>query len=168
MADFTRALPFVLKHEGGWSDDPDDPGGATNHGITLATAQRHGIMTKDALRAIAPEVVAAIYEADYWRFDGISSQRVAVKVFDMAVNMGRKTVVKLIQSALNTLGASLMPDGCWGPATENCVNAVDPDQMLEVLVQVSMDHYRAIVANRPQSGKYLIGWLARAAEVPRG
>jgi type VI secretion system secreted protein VgrG len=168
MADFARALPFVLQHEGGWSDDPDDPGGATNQGITLATAQRHGIMTKDALRVITPEVVAAIYEADYWRFGGVYDQRVATKLFDMTVNMGRKTSVKLVQNGLNELGASLIPDGCWGPATENCVNAVDSGQMLEMLCRVSEERYRAIVADRPKSAKYLNGWLKRAAEVPRG
>lgn len=167
MAEFTRALPFVLKHEGGWSDDPADPGGATMQGITLATAQRHGIMTKDALRAIAPEVVAAIYESDYWRFGGVYDQRVATKIFDMAVNMGRKTTVKMVQDGLNELGASLMPDGCWGPATENCVNAAGPDQMLELLCKASAERYRAIVAHRPESMKYLDGWLKRAAEVPR-
>lgn len=166
MADFHRALPFVLGHEGGWSDDPDDPGGATNQGITLATAQRHGILTKESLKVISPEVVSAIYEADYWRFSGIASQRVATKIFDMAVNMGRKTATKLVQDGLNLMGASLMPDGLWGPATENCVNAVGPEEMLEMLCKVSKAHYQKLCERNQKLEKYLDGWLRRAAEVP--
>ena len=166
MADLARALPFVLRHEGGWSDDAADPGGATNFGITLATAQRHGIMDADALRAITPEQVEAIYRQDYWRFDHVDDQRVATKVFDMAVNMGLRTAVYMVQEALNSLGASLKDDGRWGPVTEASVNATRPDQLLQLLCDEAADYYRAIVAARPTSAKFLKGWLARAAEVP--
>ena len=166
MADLTLALPWVLRHEGGWSDDADDPGGATNKGITLATAQRHGIATADDLRQITDDQVAEIYRADYWRFNGLTDQRVATKIFDMAVNMGLRTAVRLVQGCLNALGAGLVEDGAWGPMTENTVNAVPPDRMLQALCQESAEHYHAIVAGRPASEKFLHGWLTRAAEVP--
>ena len=166
MASFDTALPFVLKHEGGWSDNPADPGGATMQGITLATAQRHGIMTKAALRASTPEQRAAIYKADYWQFDGIDDQRVATKIFDMAVNFGRKTAVGMVQDALNDVGASLIPDGVYGPKTEASINAVDPGRMLGLLCVESEQRYRGIVADRPKSRQFLAGWLRRAKEVP--
>ena len=166
MADLARALPFVLRHEGGWSDDAADPGGATNFGITLATAQRHGIMDADALRAITPEQVEAIYRQDYWRFDGIDDQAVATKVFDMAVNMGLRTAVHLVQEVLNGLGAAVQEDGYWGPNTLAALNACRPDRVLDLLCLESAEHYQLLVANRPASGKFLKGWLARAAEVP--
>lgn len=162
MASFALALPYVLRHEGGWSDDPDDPGGATMHGITLETAKRHGITTKEALRAITPEQEAAIYREDYWRFDGIESQRVATKLFDMAVNMGLRTAVKLLQR-----GLEIQADGVFGPKTEFEVNHRLPDVVLEILVEESRRHYLDICIARPKSKKYLDGWMARANEVPQ-
>jgi len=166
MAHFPTALPWILAHEGGWVDDPDDPGGATNQGITLMTAQRHGIMTKEALRNIAPSQVASIYRSDYWRFDGVDDQLVATKVFDMAVNFGRKTAVRMVQAALNELGAYIIPDGLWGPETEAALNATEPRHLLMLLCRDCADRYRQIVANRPASAKFLKGWLRRADALP--
>lgn len=166
MADFLRALPFVLKHEGGWSDDPADPGGATNFGITLAVAQHHGIMTKDALHAITPDQVSSIYRADYWHFDAVEDQRVATKLFDLVVNMGLGGAVRLAQMAMNTCGACLTVDGGWGPRTLACLNTMAPDRMLTLLCAAAAARYQDIVDHRPASSKFLRGWLARAAEVP--
>lgn len=166
MANFDQALPWILAHEGGWADDPDDPGGATNFGITLATAQRHGIPNKTQLCLITPEQVSDIYRADYWRFSGVVSQGVATKIFDMAVNFGMNAAVKLVQGALNDLGADLTVDGVWGPKTETCMNAVERQRMLDILVWESILKYKGIVAHRPESHKFLGGWLRRAHEVP--
>ena len=186
MANFKAALPFILRHEGGWVDDPDDPGGATNFGITLNVflgfgrdadldgdgipgdldLDHDGDVDVDDLKRLTPELAVEIYRRNYWRFDGVTHQAVATKIFDMGVNAGRKTVVTLVQKAMNELGASLTPDGLWGPATEACVNAVAPATMLELLCDVSAEHYQACVVRRPKSRKYLKGWLRRAAEVP--
>lgn len=168
MADFLLALPFVLAHEGGWADDPDDPGGATNFGITMATAQRYGIQTKEALSAITPSQVEHIYRTGYWHFDGVRDQRVAGKIFDICVNMGVGAGTKLVQEALNTLGAGLKADGRWGPITEASVNAVMADRMLAILCYRSAEKYKAIVDAHPSSGKFLRGWLRRASGVPSG
>ncbi|MEN6533981.1 MAG: glycosyl hydrolase 108 family protein [Bryobacteraceae bacterium] len=161
-----KALPFVLKHEGGWSDNPADPGGATMHGVTQAVAQKHGIMTKDALKAITPTQVESIYRSDYWRFDGIDDQRVATKIFDMAVNFGPKAAISMVQDALNDIGAYLNPDGVYGPKTEAAINAVHPIEMLTMLRNESEYRYRSIVASRPESAQFLPGWLRRAQEIP--
>lgn len=167
MAEFAAALSYVLKHEGGWSNDPDDPGGATMQGITLATARQHGILTPEDLRNITFEQLSAIYRIEYWRFSWITSQRVATKLLDMAVNLGPRTATKLLQGILNALGASLAEDGLWGPLTQEATNAVPEDRMLRLLVMACESRYREIVARRPQSAKFLDGWLKRAAEVPR-
>jgi len=161
MANLAPALLFLLPHEGGWSNDPDDPGGATMHGITLRVAQRYGIMTEDALRAISDEDVERIYRAEFWRFDGITSQLVASKIFDLDVNMGLGTAVRLAQQILG-----VAVDGSYGPATEAAINAQDPYALVAQLCAAAAGHYRVIVANRPASAKYLAGWLARAAAVP--
>jgi lysozyme family protein len=171
MTDFAKALAYTLKWEGGWSDDPADPGGATNHGITLKTAQRYGIKTKEELRAISPERVAEIYEAGYWRFGDGEDQRVATKLFDMAVNMGPETAIRLLRKALGALPDTPTADGGpsgAGPArpTLDAANGVGPPLLLACLREVCAAHYRAIVARRPASAKFLKGWLRRAAEVP--
>lgn len=166
MAEFSKALPYALSHEGGWSDDPDDPGGATNFGITLEVAQHHGVQTKEALRAITPEKVSEIYHASYWRFGGIFDQRVATKIFDMGVNFGLRTAVRMAQEIMNSLGAYLQVDGIMGPNTESCINAVDPEQLLQLLCMACENRYLAIVDRRPASAKYLKGWLHRALELP--
>ena len=186
MAIFDLALPFCLRHEGGWSNDPADPGGATNFGITLNVfmglgrdadlngdgvpgdldLDHDGDVDVDDLKRLTPELAGAIYKRLYWRFNGLTDQRVATKTFDLGVNMGVKTVVRMVQEALNDLGAGLTPDGIWGPRTESCVNAVHPDRMLDLLCMDAAAHYHEIVAHRPTSQKFLKGWLKRAAEVP--
>ncbi len=166
MADFARALPFCLAHEGGWSDNKDDPGGATNYGITLETARRHGIEDKDDLMKITQAQVAEIYRKDYWRFDRVHSQEVAAKIFDMSVNFGLRTAIRMVQAIMNQQGCSLMEDGIWGTHTEDCVNAVEPSRMLRLLCDASANKYRAIVAGRPASAKFLNGWLLRASSLP--
>ena len=167
MANFEQALKYTLKNEGGWSNHPDDPGGATNHGITLKTAQRHGIHTAEELKAITPEKVANIYKADYWRFGGIKDQNTATKLFDMSVNMGTATAVKLLQSVLNIAKANLKIDGIFGPKTEAAVNSMDFDVLLEALCVWSVYHYCSIVERRPASQVFLRGWLHRANATPK-
>jgi lysozyme family protein len=193
MADFILALPYILAHEViGWprengkpiadiaagmaavkalgksrywyTEDPDDHGGATAWGIILRTAQRYGIVSKVDLQAISPEKVAAIYRDGFWKFNGLVDQRVATKVMDMGVNMAHS--IREIQGALNDLGAGLIADGSYGPITERTINAVAPDTMLDLLCNVSEDHYRARVAADPSQNKWLAGWLERAKEVP--
>lgn len=166
MANFARALPWVLRHEGGWSNDPLDHGGPTQMGITLAVAQKHGIPDAAALQHITAEQVEAIYRADYWWFDGIDDQRVATKLLDIAINCGPSTAVRLAQHALVGLGAHLSEDGILGPRTTAALNAVTPNHMLDLLCQAAAEHYRGIVARNPQQVRFLKGWLNRAGEIP--
>ena len=166
MAIFSDSLPWILGHEGGWSHDPADPGGATNFGITLAEAERHGVADEDALRAISPEKVAAIYEADYWKFSGLVSQDIATKVFDMCVNLGPHAAIHIVQEAVNAMGADLAEDGHWGPKTEAAVNAAPHGRLMDLLCQELADYYLDIVSRRPESSRFLKGWLRRAGGRP--
>nr|WP_320132012.1 glycosyl hydrolase 108 family protein [uncultured Holophaga sp.] len=176
MADIVKALPFILAHEGGWADDPDDPGGATMRGVTLAVflgyGRDHGLQGLDIdgdgdldkidLRNITPQKLSDIYRTGYWRFDGLTSQAVATKVFDLAVNMGLRPAIRMAQAAC---GARV--DGEYGSQTEAALNAADPDRVMDSLCCSASARYQAIVASRPASRKFLQGWLRRAAEVPR-
>ena len=170
MANFEEALAFVLPHEGGYCDIPEDPGGATNFGVTFAVAKKWGINTKEELKNISDELVANIYKTDYWVHDGINKQRLATKVFDAGVNMGVRTSIKILQRCLNNLGQTpyLVVDGMLGPITLRCINEFwDEGRLLREYCQEMEEHYRDIVSIRPTSGKFLKGWIKRAWDLPK-
>jgi lysozyme family protein len=135
-------------------------------GITLATAQCHGIPDAAALKAITAEQVEAIYRADYWRFDGIADQRVATKLFDLAVNTGLHTAVHMVQAALVALGVDLAEDGRYGVNTETAINASSPEAVLRGLVDEATAYYLSRVDKEPAQARFIRGWLIRATEVP--
>ena len=82
MARFDMSIETILKHEGGYVNDPDDPGGETNFGISKRQ------YLKIDIASLTIEQAKMLYRQDYWKYDEIISQPVATKVFDMAVNMG--------------------------------------------------------------------------------
>lgn len=94
MDNLYKALAFTLKAEGGYSDDPNDPGGATNKGITQAVYDNYRIVNKldkQSVRLISANEVYDIYENNYWNClgcDKISDIKLAISVFDAAVNAG--------------------------------------------------------------------------------
>lgn len=166
MASFDQALPWVLKHEGGWSDDPADPGGATMKGITLATASKYGITTKEALRAISDDMVEMIYLEGYWRHQGIESQAVATKLFDVAVNMGPAVSARIGQRVCQILGQNVTVDGRLGPNTVAAINACNPDEFLHTMVELLRQHYNSLAEQAPKLAKFLAGWMRRAEDIP--
>lgn len=100
---FQRALSLVLKSEGGWSDNPADPGGATMKGVTLANFRRYVMAnaTKADLRKISDEQIATVYRRFYW--DAVAGAElpdgVDYAVFDFAVNSGPGRAAKNLQAA---------------------------------------------------------------------
>ena len=166
MADFEDALSYVLENEGGKANIPGDKGGRTNCGVSTPAlrdfnARHPELGFPDDPWALTPAQIATVYRLDFWRFDGVQDQRVATKVFDMDVNMGRAEGVMLAQKVLG-----VAVDGVWGPASLAAANAQDPDALLDHLAQASAQHYRAIVAHTPEDAKFLADWLRRAARVP--
>ena len=121
MADaFAECLSFTLAQEGGFSDDPRDPGGATNYGITLATLRDWSGdpgLGPAAVQNIGMPTVDSIYRADYWnRVLGDSlPPGVDLSVFDHGVNAGPAASVRLLQQALGFTGTAV--DGAVGPIT---------------------------------------------------
>ena len=114
-ASFTTALAFTLSAEGGWSDDPDDPGGPTMKGITFATFRAHfPDATLEDLRSITDEEVAQIYRDGYWnavKGDDLPTGA-DLSVFDFGVNAGPGHSIRQLQRAVN-----VNPDGIIGPVT---------------------------------------------------
>ena len=91
MGNLAECLPVTLKYEGGWSDNPKDPGGATMKGITIAVyRKKHPNASKADLRNISQADVQSIYRSGYWepiRGDDLPDG-VALVAFDYAVNSG--------------------------------------------------------------------------------
>src|ERR1700722_14499439 len=125
MASFDLYLPLLLKFEGGYVDDPDDPGGETNKGITMAEFQQcaHALLgiepTSENLKGLTDAQAGIVYRNQYWdRIQGdlFSSQDVANIVCDFFVNAGTHATA-LLQNVLNVMGAQLVVDGQIGPAT---------------------------------------------------
>lgn len=114
---FEQALRHVLAHEGGWSDHPRDPGGATMQGITLATYRDFKgdpYITKDQLRAIPASDVSNLYLVRYWtpvRAEELPSG-LDYAVFDFGVNSGVGRASRMLQQCLG-----VTVDGVIGPKT---------------------------------------------------
>jgi lysozyme family protein len=164
VADFLAALPWVLRHEGGFSDHPEDKGGPTNLGITQRTlddARRRDASLPTWVGDLTQAQAQGIYRAIYWLFEGVSDQRVATKLLDMAVNLGPVRAVMLCQRAL---GGEVALDGRWGPKTETAVNAAPG--ILQALCLEQEAFYRRIVERDSSQAMFLKGWVRRAQEVP--
>lgn len=153
MADFELAITNTLRNEGGYNNDPSDPGGETNFGIDKRSYPQVDIKNLTEAQA------EAIYLRDFWKFSGIINQMLANKVFDMYVNMGHSAI-----SILQRLLSGLVIDGSYGPATEKEANAANPFLLLLHYQEALAQHYRDIVANNPSEEKFLAGWLRRAAQ----
>jgi len=176
MADFDAFFPTLLKHEGGFVNDPIDPGGATNKGITMGTfqkcAQKYlGIdPTLDNLKALTDGQAGKLYKPLYWdkiRGDEIELQELANIIFDFQVNAGDQAS-KLLQKGLNELGAQppLDVDGDIGPGTMATLKRMDQNALYRHYKQGRIDYYQALVAKRPELGKFLKGWLNRVESFP--
>jgi uncharacterized protein (TIGR02594 family) len=160
---FEQALAHVLEMEGGYSDDPYDPGGPTNKGITLSdfakwrgvtvTALSRGALI-ESLKDIAGETVADIYRARYWQpaSCGLLPDAVALMHFDAAVNHGVGGATRLLQAAL---GAAV--DGEIGPETLAAARSQSERTIVERYAGLRRARYRAL----PHFWRFGRGWMRR-------
>ena len=156
---FRRAVEVVLEHEGGYVNDPRDPGGETKYGISKRSYPDLDIAS------LTREDAIAIYHRDWWRrygYDRLQDDAVATKLLDMAVNMGPATAHRLLQEVLVFLGYNVAVDGIIGPQTIGAANKADPKRLLQALRWKAAERYFRLVEQRPQSRAFLIGWLRRA------
>lgn len=173
MARFLDAITTVLKHEGGYGDNPNDPGGPTKYGISLRwylefgrDLDGDGDIDADDVRALTEPLAVEEYREHFWlpAYDSINDQRVATKVLDLAVNMGAHQAHVLVQRALNRLGRSVSVDGILGRRESvPAINACEPEVLLHAIMEQQVRFYHAIVDYRPRSAVFLEGWLDRAA-----
>lgn len=165
IRNFAGALLLVLNHEGGWADNPKDPGGATMKGITIATYRRfiNAKGTKSDLRAITQEQIAAIYKRQYWNaINGdLLPDGVDYAAFDFAVNSGPARAVRYLQSAVGT-----KQDGKLGSETLAAIKDHPAARLVNALCDSRLVFMRGAKGKDgaplwPTFGK---GWTRRVAE----
>jgi len=156
---FEQALAHVLEMEGGYTDDPYDPGGPTNRGITLRVYAAWKGVPADAglrqeLRHIPDATVSAIYAARYWTPAGCDELASALAFFhfDAAVNHGVTGAIRLLQQAVGT-----DVDGEIGPLTHAAIAAYPVAETLNAYADVRRRRYRAL----PHFWRFGRGWLRR-------
>lgn len=155
----------TLKHEGGWSKHPKDPGGSTNYGITLKTYR--GIFPKATeadLHMMTREDAIIFYKAHIWR--SARPERIPEGIrdvwFDMVVNHGIINANILLQRALRVIDPSIADDGVIGPKTrETMTNIKDIQKVRDAIILERERFYRRIVERKPSQKVFLKGWLNR-------
>ena len=173
MADFNTALAITLQFEGGYSNDPKDPGGETNRGITMRTfvMLAHPLLglepTSANLKALTAAQAGILYRHSYWQpihGDEIVFQPLANIVFDFFVNSGTHST-SLLQTVIDNLkpAVPIVVDGVIGASTIAALASVDSAEVYANFKAGRIAFYTALGKGYP---KFLKGWLARANTFP--
>jgi lysozyme family protein len=160
---FDNSLPITLKFEGGYSNDPDDPGGATNFGITQNTYDPTGVKN---VKDITPAEVYSIYQESFWIaghcdvLDTISTTLSLVH-FDCGVNCGLREAVLILQRACNVTA-----DGIFGPLTLQACKTTDALVLSNRELDQRAAFYQLLVTEKPELQKFLnTDWLPRVNQL---
>lgn len=180
MFSVDRIAEEILDREGGYVNDPDDPGGATKYGVTIHTMRRLGLDLDGDGRVSAEDVqrltraqARGIFIEHYFDGPGINLLPEALQptVFDMYVNAG-SNAVRILQRMLNKMGQTLVVDGVIGPKTAGAAEAADaraPGTIADAYGIERRNYYYRLADARPASRKYARrrdggkgGWIVRA------
>ena len=172
----------IIAREGGYVNDPDDPGGATNYGVTIGTMQRlrldltgDGKVTSADVRALTRDKAKEVFIRDYFQRPRIGElpEALQASVFDMYVNAGANAV-EILQRLLRDMGQAITVDGAIGPKTIEAAGiayASAPNHLADAYGIARRNYYYALADRRPASRKYARrrnggkgGWITRAEE----
>ena len=170
LTEFDDIIQVVLEHEGGYVDDPDDRGGATNWGVTQGVFEDYigHEVTKDDVKKMTQEVAEEIYYEKFWIPS--KAQKLPAEVrhtyFDMVVNHGRGGAVKILQQACNNKRKpdnQIAVDGGIGP---NTIKAAANLKNWELQVERSGFYWNLVFdgaryTKRTTQVKFIRGWIRR-------
>ena len=159
---FDPSLKLMLKHEGGYVNHPQDPGGMTNLGVTARVWAEwtKAPATEEIMRKLTPEDVAPLYKQRYWdavRADDLVSG-LDYCVFDCAVNSGVGRAVRLLQKCVG-----VTVDGGFGPNTMAAVTraSADPKKLIDDYCDARLEFLQSL----PTFATFGRGWTRRVNEV---
>jgi len=154
MNNFKECLELVLKSEGGWVNNPNDPGGETNLGVTKRVWEEYVGHPVESLKKLTKDDVAPLYEQKYWRpcYGEVLPRGLDFVVFSMGVNAGPGRSVKLLQSSIGCV-----PDGVIGPKTRELISASNSATLIAKFSETRREYYRTL-KTFPIFGK---DWVAR-------
>ena len=153
---------LILRNEGGFNDNPKDPGGVTNLGCTKAVWESYvgHPVTVDDMKALTPEDVEPLYKEKYW--DAINGDSlptgVDYAVFDFAINSGPSIAAKALQSVLG-----VATDGKIGKITIAALEAANPRDVVTSVCEARL----AFLQSLATYGNFGKGWSKRVSEVER-
>ena len=164
MTAFDTCLAVILREEGGFVNNPRDPGGMTNLGITRDTweAWSKKAASEADMRALTPAMVAPLYRTNYWSplFCDRLPPALALCVFDFGVNTGVKRAARYLQQLV---GAT--PDGSIGPATSAAVDTWIDAHGVATAVHGYQDARRGFYRQLATFKTFGKGWLRRVDDV---
>lgn len=185
FSDFDRAIGIILKHEGGLANNPNDPGGITNYGISLKFVKQDllkdldgdgfidgdfdhdGDVDADDIKNMTVAQAIDIYRRYWWNkfhYELIPQQDAATKVFDMSVNMGGGAAHKLVQRAANACGIEpqLGVDGQLGNKSFFAIGSIEEQKLLRAICLQQKQFYDRIIVVNPKLEEFRKGWYKRA------
>lgn len=170
----------IISREGGFVDDPDDPGGATKYGVTIETMRLLGLdldgdghVSKKDLRTLTRAQAERIFIEYYFKRPGLAELPAILQasIFDMYVNAGQNAI-KILQQLLTRMGFPVVVDGIIGPLTITAAKdaaEAAPDHLADAYGIARRNYYYALADHRMQSRKYARkrdggkgGWIVRA------
>ena len=157
---FDKCFELVLEDEGHYVNDPRDPGGRTNLGVTQRAWESYvgNPVNEEFMRALTPYIVKPFYKAMYW--DKIKGDKlpngVDYAVYDFAVNSGVGRATKMLQQI-----AGVLVDGSLGPKSMGAIRECDPEQVVDALCDMRLDFLKRL----PTFETFGKGWSRRVAEV---
>lgn len=166
MAEFRISLEMVLRHEGGFVDNPRDLGGATNHGISarMLSAYMKQPVSVDQMKMMTLDQASHIYRSVFWdaiNLSSIKSQALATVVFDLAVLRGTPMIVRNIQEIIN-----VPVDGILGSQTIQAINQfIDPTWLGLKLIEESQLSFANTCVKLSEQIRFLPGWLRRSHDL---
>lgn len=174
MTALEKALLLIKEHEGGLTDDEADPGGLTNFGVSLrflrslghdlADVDGDGDVDEDDVRGMRWPLAARIFTVEFWDRFGYETlpEDVAIKLFDLSINVGPRPAHRLLQRACRAGSDPVLEDGLLGPKTRASVRIALPHVLVACLRCEAAGFYRSLVAARPSLAGFLVGWERRA------
>ena len=180
MSSILEMAEAIVAREGGFVDDPDDPGGATQYGVSLATLRRLGIdLTGDGeitvadVRKVTRKEAAELFLKEYYDRPRINvlPEMLQASVFDMQVNSGGNAI-RILLNLINKMGHKLKVDGAIGPRTAAAARKaaeLAPEHLCDAYAIARRNFYYRLGDARVTSRKYVPrydggkgGWIARA------